>query len=217
MVLPSEDGSSPHQCAAAAAVSPPVTSLLSSSGWRCPCCSAHLPTATAAQKHLEENHAGMLKGFRCTICSYRGNTLRGMRTHIRMHLLQAGADNKTCAEVKEEDFITCVLQTEPDREAVAADEAEAAARLTVLRDEAAQSPPEALVVKLEPCEDKISFTEEDEDSLRHCKACDISFQERDIYLSHKKFYCKAAARRMTSVSPSAVKTPPTRPEASART
>lgn len=52
-------------------------------GWKCPCCEVVSPTAAAAQRHMEA-HAGV-KAFRCTICRYRGNTLRGMRTHIRMH------------------------------------------------------------------------------------------------------------------------------------
>lgn len=52
-------------------------------GWKCPCCDVVSPTAAAAQRHMEA-HAGV-KAFRCTICKYRGNTLRGMRTHIRMH------------------------------------------------------------------------------------------------------------------------------------
>ncbi|XP_059472458.1 zinc finger protein ush isoform X1 [Neocloeon triangulifer] len=256
VILPG-DGDSPHHCMA---VSHPVTSLLSPSGWRCPCCSTHLPTATAAQKHLEENHTGMLKGFRCTICSYRGNTLRGMRTHIRMHLLQAGADNKTCAEVKEEDFITCVLQDEQEGKEsggslpilVEADEAEerpeqhpcnlcgftGASRSVLLKhlrvvhrqDENCRTEsPEALVVKLEPCEEKISLTEgenkeEEEEEGRRCQACDTVFN-RDLYLTHKKYYCKAIHSKIrASVSPPSptvsIKTPPTpvsRPEASART
>lgn len=55
----------------------------SEGGWKCPCCDVVSPTAAAAQRHMEA-HAGV-KAFRCTICRYRGNTLRGMRTHIRMH------------------------------------------------------------------------------------------------------------------------------------
>ncbi|GAB6023190.1 hypothetical protein CHUAL_008012 [Chamberlinius hualienensis] len=42
------------------------------------------------------------RSLRCTICGYRGNTLRGMKTHIRMHL-----DRGT--EAQEESFISCVL------------------------------------------------------------------------------------------------------------
>ncbi|XP_069949029.1 zinc finger protein ush-like [Cherax quadricarinatus] len=72
-----------------------------SHGWKCPCCPIISPTAAAAQKHLE-THAG-IKGFRCTICGYRGNTLRGMRTHIRMHF------EKRTNDLQEENFISCIL------------------------------------------------------------------------------------------------------------
>ncbi|VVC45221.1 Hypothetical protein CINCED_3A005310 [Cinara cedri] len=51
--------------------------------WKCPVCGAVRTTASAAQKHLD-NHNG-IKAFMCTICQYKGNTLRGLRTHIRMH------------------------------------------------------------------------------------------------------------------------------------
>ncbi|XP_042206989.1 zinc finger protein ush-like isoform X2 [Homarus americanus] len=82
-----------HQC-----VTP---SPAPSHGWKCPCCPIISPTAAAAQKHLE-THAG-IKGFRCTICGYRGNTLRGMRTHIRMHF------EKRTNDLQEENFISCIL------------------------------------------------------------------------------------------------------------
>lgn len=62
----------------------------SDGGWKCPCCEVVSPTAAAAQRHME-SHAGV-KAFRCTICRYRGNTLRGMRTHIRMHFREKPAD-----------------------------------------------------------------------------------------------------------------------------
>lgn len=48
------------------------------------------PTALAAQRHMDA-HQGV-KAFRCTICRYKGNTLRGMRTHIRMHFEKRGTD-----------------------------------------------------------------------------------------------------------------------------
>uniref|UniRef100_T1IRZ0 Zinc finger protein ush n=1 Tax=Strigamia maritima TaxID=126957 RepID=T1IRZ0_STRMM len=69
-------------------------------GWRCPYCHVLLPTIGAAQKHIE-THAG-IKAFRCMLCGYRGNTLRGMRTHIRMHF-EKGSD------VTEESFIACMV------------------------------------------------------------------------------------------------------------
>ncbi|XP_014214571.1 zinc finger protein ush [Copidosoma floridanum] len=71
-------------------------------GWRCPVCGAGSQTAGAAQRHME-SHQGV-KAFRCTICRYKGNTLRGMRTHIRMHFDKRGAD------LQEENYITCVLE-----------------------------------------------------------------------------------------------------------
>ncbi|CAL4138796.1 unnamed protein product [Meganyctiphanes norvegica] len=75
-----------------------------SHGWKCPCCPVVSPTAASAQKHLE-THAG-IKAFRCTICGYRGNTLRGMRTHIRMHF------EKRTNDLQEENFIACILEDE---------------------------------------------------------------------------------------------------------
>lgn len=38
-----------------------------------------------------ETHTGV-KAYRCTICRYKGNTLRGMRTHIRMHFDKRSPD-----------------------------------------------------------------------------------------------------------------------------
>lgn len=51
--------------------------------WKCPVCGAVCTSASAAQKHLD-NHNG-IRAFVCTICQYKSNTLRGLRTHIRMH------------------------------------------------------------------------------------------------------------------------------------
>lgn len=69
-----------HQCLPSANVS----------GWKCPCCDVVSPTASAAQRHME-SHSGV-KAYRCTICRYKGNTLRGMRTHIRMHFDKRSPD-----------------------------------------------------------------------------------------------------------------------------
>lgn len=71
-----------HQCSGSLAGS--------GSGWKCPCCDTISPTASAAQRHMD-THSG-IKAFRCTICRYKGNTLRGMRTHIRMHFEKRTAD-----------------------------------------------------------------------------------------------------------------------------
>lgn len=59
-------------------------------GWKCPCCDVVSLTASGAQRHME-THTGV-KAYRCTICKYKGNTLRGMRTHIRMHFEKRTAD-----------------------------------------------------------------------------------------------------------------------------
>ncbi|XP_044742618.1 zinc finger protein ush isoform X2 [Chrysoperla carnea] len=85
-----------HQCVL---VGPPT------GGWKCPCCDVISSTANAAQRHME-THSGV-KAYRCTICRYKGNTLRGMRTHIRMHLGKRTADLQG-----EEKYITCVLDDE---------------------------------------------------------------------------------------------------------
>lgn len=69
-----------HQCVPAGALA----------GWKCPCCDVVSATTSAAQRHME-THSGV-KAYRCTICRYKGNTLRGMRTHIRMHFDKRSPD-----------------------------------------------------------------------------------------------------------------------------
>ena len=69
-------------------------------GWKCPCCDIYSPTMSAAQKHLE-THTG-IRAFKCLLCGYRGNTLRGMRTHIRMHF------DKRASDLQEGDYIACI-------------------------------------------------------------------------------------------------------------
>ncbi|XP_067145012.1 zinc finger protein ush isoform X1 [Centruroides vittatus] len=66
---------------------------------KCPYCDVFCPTLSAAQRHLA-THTGV-KAFRCTICGYKGHTLRGMRTHIRIHLDKGRS-------TPEETFIVCV-------------------------------------------------------------------------------------------------------------
>ncbi|XP_055301401.1 zinc finger protein ush isoform X2 [Sitodiplosis mosellana] len=72
--------------------------------YKCPICDVVSANATESRKHLE-THAGA-KAFRCSICGYKGNTLRGMRTHIRMHF-----DKKT-NDFNEESYISCTLDEE---------------------------------------------------------------------------------------------------------
>ncbi|XP_065358775.1 zinc finger protein ush [Calliphora vicina] len=88
-----------------------ATSTSSSSGssnnqnlYKCPLCDAVSLTASESRKHMETH--GTVKAFRCTICRYKGNTLRGMRTHIRMHF-----DKKT-SDVNEEHYMACILEDE---------------------------------------------------------------------------------------------------------
>ncbi|KAH8409374.1 hypothetical protein KR222_001932, partial [Zaprionus bogoriensis] len=72
---------------------------------KCPVCGVVSPTASLARKHMEMH--GTVKAFRCSICQYKGNTLRGMRTHIRTHF-----DKKT-SDVNEEHYMTCIFEEEP--------------------------------------------------------------------------------------------------------
>ncbi|XP_034237477.1 zinc finger protein ush [Thrips palmi] len=88
------DQLSSHQC--------DVVVVGTGTGWRCPCCPVMSPTISAAQKHME-THNG-IKAFRCTVCGYKGNTLRGMRTHIRMHF------EKGLPDLQEENYIKCVME-----------------------------------------------------------------------------------------------------------
>lgn len=86
-----------HQC-----VPPPVQSAAPLAGWKCPCCDVISPTASAAQRHME-SHTGV-KAYRCIVCRYKGNTLRGMRTHIRMHFKNRSPD------FQEEKYIKYILE-----------------------------------------------------------------------------------------------------------
>ncbi|XP_043640885.1 zinc finger protein ush isoform X2 [Drosophila teissieri] len=69
---------------------------------KCPVCGVVSPTAALAKKHMEMH--GTVKAYRCSICQYKGNTLRGMRTHIRTHF-----DKKT-SDVNEELYMTCIFE-----------------------------------------------------------------------------------------------------------
>ncbi|XP_050685402.1 zinc finger protein ush isoform X2 [Leptidea sinapis] len=176
----------------------------SEGGWKCPCCDVVSPTAAAAQRHVEGH--GAVKAFRCTICRYRGNTLRGMRTHIRMHFRDKPAD------LQEESFISCVVEDD-SREASSPSPAggervhrcgscayTSTYRGNVVRHarlvHAADDPePERMspapapvappaLVKKEP--------ELDEETPNYCKSCNISFKYVNTYKAHKQFYCTAA-------------------------
>lgn len=66
---------------------------------KCPYCDVFCPTQIAAQRHLV-THTGV-RAFRCAECGYKGHTLRGMRTHVRMHLEKG-------TQMQEEALILCV-------------------------------------------------------------------------------------------------------------
>ncbi|KAG0413160.1 hypothetical protein HPB47_009687 [Ixodes persulcatus] len=82
---PSDEALKQHLCAAALR--------------KCPYCDVFCPTQIAAQRHLV-THTGV-RAFRCAACGYKGHTLRGMRTHVRVHL-----DKGT--QLQEEALILCV-------------------------------------------------------------------------------------------------------------
>lgn len=70
--------------------------------YKCPMCEVVSQNAADSRRHLETHSS--IKAFRCSICRYRGNTLRGMRTHIRLHL------EKKPGELNEEHYISCILE-----------------------------------------------------------------------------------------------------------
>ncbi|KAL3195345.1 hypothetical protein MRX96_015817 [Rhipicephalus microplus] len=82
---PTEDALKQHLCSAALR--------------KCPYCDVFCPTQIAAQRHLV-THTGV-RAFRCAECGYKGHTLRGMRTHVRMHLEKG-------TQMQEEALILCV-------------------------------------------------------------------------------------------------------------
>lgn len=73
-----------------------------STAYKCPMCEVVSLNAADSRRHLETHSS--IKAFRCSICRYRGNTLRGMRTHIRMHF------EKKSVDVNEEHYISCILE-----------------------------------------------------------------------------------------------------------
>ncbi|XP_043284302.1 zinc finger protein ush isoform X2 [Venturia canescens] len=175
-------------------------------GWRCPVCGAVSPTAGAAQRHMDA-HQGV-KAFRCTICRYKGNTLRGMRTHIRMHFEKRGTD------LQEENYITCVLD---DDASVAASEPATATtpeevpaeiqingKAEVRKSPPLPPPPPPPPPAAPQAVGKVKQEREDtpppEESLdpsktgpRYCRSCDISFNYLSTFIAHKKFYCSSHA------------------------
>ncbi|KAL1124601.1 hypothetical protein AAG570_001225 [Ranatra chinensis] len=185
--------------------------------WKCPCCPVTSPTASAAQKHMD-SHTGV-KAFLCTICRYKGNTLRGMRTHIRMHF------DKRPAEVNEENFITCIVDDSSSNVAeaqITAEEEGISQRGSPTGSEKCnvkgeQDDEEEYIevedVKTEPLAIKTEEAIGGEESVegspnadvpddlslnnnrragpRYCKSCDISFNYLHTFIAHKKFYCSS--------------------------
>ncbi|CAG9853701.1 unnamed protein product [Phyllotreta striolata] len=135
-----------HQCV-------PHASL---SGWKCPCCDVISPTASAAQRHME-SHTGV-KAYRCTICGYKGNTLRGMRTHIRMHF------DKRSSDLQEEKYISYILEDESTN--------------TI----------EVNVTSADSSEEKTSspVTDSSSDALHYCLHCSYSSNYKANVLRHMK-------------------------------
>ncbi|XP_037911626.1 zinc finger protein ush isoform X3 [Hermetia illucens] len=70
--------------------------------YKCPVCDVVSLSAIESRKHLETH--GSVKAFRCSICRYKGNTLRGMRTHIRMHF------DKKAPDFNEENYMSCIME-----------------------------------------------------------------------------------------------------------
>ncbi|XP_012230417.1 zinc finger protein ush isoform X2 [Linepithema humile] len=177
-------------------------------GWRCPVCGAVSPTAGAAQRHMD-SHQGV-KAFRCKICTYKGNTLRGMRTHIRMHF------EKRVSDLQEENYINCVLDDEttlPTAEPAAATtpeeiptEVQVNGKMEIRKSpqpRAALPPPpptQVIADKAVKQEREDTPPPPPEESLdptksgpRYCRSCDISFTYLSTFIAHKKFYCSSHA------------------------
>ncbi|XP_036340086.1 zinc finger protein ush-like, partial [Rhagoletis pomonella] len=72
--------------------------------YKCPVCDVVSLTPSESRKHMETH--GTVKAFRCSICRYKGNTLRGIRTHIRMHF------DKKATDLNEEHYMSCILEDE---------------------------------------------------------------------------------------------------------
>ncbi|GIX70177.1 zinc finger protein ush [Caerostris extrusa] len=52
--------------------------------WKCNYCDATCSSYETIRRHLTTHNE--LRGFRCIVCGYKGNTLRGMRSHACEHL-----------------------------------------------------------------------------------------------------------------------------------
>ncbi|VEN45936.1 unnamed protein product [Callosobruchus maculatus] len=154
-----------HQCA-------PLTAL---AGWKCPCCDVISPTASAAQRHLD-SHTGV-KAYRCTICRYKGNTLRGMRTHIRMHF------DKRSPDLQEEKYIAYIIEDKGMEVSVV--------RPQLLSDDRAVSP---------------ASLAEPSQELHQCPHCPYSSVHKASVVSHVKLVHEAASSEESPLNGSDDKT-----------
>lgn len=157
-----------------------------------------------------------VKAFRCSICRYKGNTLRGMRTHIRMHF-----DRQRPGDFREEDFISCVLEDEKQphgSNGVVDNTVEKAQETSKVQEkrEKSLSPSSDVVcenAKTVVKQEEVSVKSEPEDVIddensernieheieearnksgpKHCKSCDITFNYLSTFIAHKKFYCSS--------------------------
>lgn len=101
------NGNEHHCTSASATIGIGTSTANTANGWKCPCCPVTSATAAAAQKHMD-THTGV-KAFLCTLCRYKGNTLRGMRTHIRMHFDKRPSEINVRIANEIETFITIKL------------------------------------------------------------------------------------------------------------
>lgn len=62
------------KCKSSHDASQPCIAAVNQSIYKCPICDVISANSAESRKHLE-THAGV-KAFRCTICRYKGNTLR---------------------------------------------------------------------------------------------------------------------------------------------
>ncbi|ENN79524.1 hypothetical protein YQE_03987, partial [Dendroctonus ponderosae] len=161
-----------HQCVAHSAVA----------GWKCPCCDIISATASAAQRHME-THTGV-KAYRCTICKYKGNTLRGMKTHIRMHFDKRSPDLQQCLLIK--------VKKEAMEPEVIIDAADGA----TIKEE----PETSTTPKISKTLDEEIMQEVTKPGAHYCKSCDISFNYPTSFIAHKKFYCQSHAGEISSAN-----------------
>ncbi len=73
---------------------------------RCPHCDYITQSDNRLVDHIK-GHAPT-RAFKCTLCGYRGNTVRGMRMHGKTHI-DAGANKTICWEGRGDSSVLCLL------------------------------------------------------------------------------------------------------------